>query len=330
MIIANFSPFSGQHCETTATGNLLQHLGVTLSEPMLFGLGEGLGFVYWKQRSMEAPFLGGRSKPDCITRCLAANLQLALDVRETASVRTAWEQVRGRIDSGIPVGLKLDSYYLDYFTQKIHFAAHYVALYGYDSAGAYLVDTRQQGGAVTVPLASLERARNARGPMASKNLAYTLRGPAEPPELAGAIRRAIRQNAAAFLNPPIANLGYRGIEKASRELVAWAGSCADPSGPLRHMALLMERGGTGGALFRNLYRDFLGQSLALVDDPRLERAHARFCQIAPRWTEVARLLQEAAEKGLQPGLTEAAALLQELAGQEKAALEPLLRLEQGD
>ena len=38
-------PFVGQHCETTATGTLLNQLGIELSEPMLFGLGEGLGFV---------------------------------------------------------------------------------------------------------------------------------------------------------------------------------------------------------------------------------------------------------------------------------------------
>jgi hypothetical protein len=42
MIVENFKPFIGQHCETKATGSLLQHLGIRLSEPMLFGLGEGL------------------------------------------------------------------------------------------------------------------------------------------------------------------------------------------------------------------------------------------------------------------------------------------------
>jgi len=35
-----------QHCETTALGVLLRHEGLDLSEPMLFGLGSGLSFVY--------------------------------------------------------------------------------------------------------------------------------------------------------------------------------------------------------------------------------------------------------------------------------------------
>ena len=38
-------PFIGQHCETTATGTLLKQLGIELSEPILCGLGEGIGII---------------------------------------------------------------------------------------------------------------------------------------------------------------------------------------------------------------------------------------------------------------------------------------------
>jgi len=53
-------PFVGQHCETTATGTLLKQLGIELSEPMLFGLGEGLGFIIWNMKTMEYPFGNGK------------------------------------------------------------------------------------------------------------------------------------------------------------------------------------------------------------------------------------------------------------------------------
>ncbi len=39
MIIENFKPFFGKHCEATAIGNLLQHGGLTLSEPMFLASG---------------------------------------------------------------------------------------------------------------------------------------------------------------------------------------------------------------------------------------------------------------------------------------------------
>ena len=45
-IIENSDPFAGQHCETTASWTSLSQLNIELSEPMLFGLGEGLGFIF--------------------------------------------------------------------------------------------------------------------------------------------------------------------------------------------------------------------------------------------------------------------------------------------
>ncbi|GAB2541717.1 hypothetical protein JOD18_003134 [Gracilibacillus alcaliphilus] len=122
---------------------------------------------------MDFPFLGGRVKPDLLTRNIVNNLNLQMEVKETSSLKKARENVKQNIDKGIVVGLKLDSYYLDYFTNKVHFAGHYVAMYGYDDSFAYLVDTKQQGGTVKTSLENLALARSAKGPMSSKNLSYT-------------------------------------------------------------------------------------------------------------------------------------------------------------
>lgn len=53
MIIQDFKSFVGQHCETTATGTLLNHIDIELSEPMLFGIGEGLNFIYWNAKNIR-------------------------------------------------------------------------------------------------------------------------------------------------------------------------------------------------------------------------------------------------------------------------------------
>jgi len=176
MKVENFEPFVGQHCETTATGTLLKHLGLELSEPMLFGLGEGLGFIFWNSKQMAMPFLGGRIKPDLLTENICRNLDLELQVSETTSVKKAWESVISILEKNQPVGLKLDCYHLEYFSNKIHFAGHYAALYGYDDTHAYLVDTQQQGGEVQTTLENLALARSERGPMSSRNLSYSISG----------------------------------------------------------------------------------------------------------------------------------------------------------
>lgn len=323
MIIEKVAFPAGQHCETSTLGALLRHEGLELSEPMLFGLGEGLGFVYWDAKSMDFPFLGGRTKPTTITRTVADRLGLTLRIQETASPRKAWQNVAAAIAAGRPVGLQLDCYHLDYFTTKVHFGAHFAAMYGYDDTHAYLIDTVQQGGAVRTTLASLARARDERGPMTARNLSYTIAGPTRRPDLGDAIRTAIRNNAHAFLNPPIANLGHRGIDKAARQVARWLDRSSEPSHDLPLAATLMERGGTGGALFRAMYRDFLAECATIVDDDNVRLGHQLYAEIAPLWTEVSQHITAAGETGDPDRLARASAILTELADRERHAMRTL-------
>ncbi|MFH8659752.1 BtrH N-terminal domain-containing protein [Streptomyces afghaniensis] len=324
--VKGIDPRGTQHCETSALGVLLRHQGLDLSEPMLFGLGAGLSFIYWDSKNLDFPFLGGRVKPFELTRNLAAGLGLELVVQETGSARKAWENVATAIDAGRPVGLQLDSYHLDYFTSKVHFGGHVVALYGYDEHDAHLVDTDQQGGAVSTSLGSLARARAARGPMTARHRSFTLTAAGKVPSLESRIIPAIIECAGAFLDPPIANLGHRGIEKAGKLVPGWLQRTDDPRRDLPQAALLMEKAGTGGALFRNLYRDFLAECTQMVDSSRLRTGHRLYSEAAGLWTDVAALITNAGESGDEQCLVEAGAVLADIARIEREAMEALSRL----
>ncbi|MBG0815681.1 BtrH N-terminal domain-containing protein [Planomonospora sp. ID82291] len=314
------------HCETTTLGVLLRHEGLDLSEPMLFGLGSGLSFVYWDGGGMAVPFLGGRVKPFALTRNLAARLELTLTVEETASPRKAWRNAADPVDAGRPVGLQLDCYHLDYFRTKVHFGGHVVAMYGYDEHDAHLVDTGGQGGAVRTSRASLALARAERGPMTARNRSFTLALPAHPICWQEQIVPAVRDCAEAFLAAPIANLGHRGIEKAGRQVPGWLLRAGDPRRDLPQTALLMERGGTGGALFRALYRDFLAECAELIDDGGLRTGHRLYAEAAVLWTEVSALIAKAGESGDAGHLERAGAVLGELSRIEEEAMRVLRRL----
>ncbi len=325
MIIENFKPFNGQHCETTTTGSLLKHLGVEYSEPMLFGLGEGLGFIFWNMKTMDFPFMGGRIKQDTLTENIARNLNLKLEVQETASIKKAWENVKICIDSKIPVGLKLDCYYLDYFTTKFHFAGHYVAMYGYDNDFAYVADAALQGCGKT-SLKSIELARNEKGPMSSKNLSYTIQSNGKSNNLKATIFKAIKNNANDYLNPPITNIGYKGILKASKEIIKWFENSKNIENEFSTSAMLMEEAGTGGALFRNLYRDFLKESAELTENEILQNAYTLFVEIANYWNQVSRLFEETSKTKDIRHIEKASKLLVEISHKEKTAMELLLTI----
>ncbi|MCK5461009.1 BtrH N-terminal domain-containing protein [Candidatus Gracilibacteria bacterium] len=325
-IIKDFKLFIGQHCETTATGSLLNQIGMEFSEPMLFGLGEGLGFIFWNMKIMDFPFIGGRIKPDILTQNITKNLNLKLEVNETSSVKKAWEIVKNNIDNNIATALKLDCYYLDYFTNKIHFAGHYVAMYGYDDKFAYLIDTKQQGGKVKTALKNLELARNEKGSMSSRNLSYTISNTKKNYDLKKAIVIAIKNNAKDYLNPPIKNIGYKGVLKTSEEIKKWFKNTKDIEGDFKTTAMLMEKAGTGGALFRNLYRDFLKESYNLLKIEKIKEAHKMFSEIAILWTRVSSLFEKTAETKNIKYINKASEILIDLAKKEKTAMELLLKM----
>ena len=331
-IIDGVTTVGGAHCETTAFGVLLSHAGIDLSEPMLFGLGSGLSFIYWDSKQQGLPFLGGRVKPFVLTQNLTQRLGLELHVHETTSARRAWEQVRSSIDQGNPVGLQLDSHDLEYFGSRVHFAGHVVAMYGYDAERAHLVDTAQQGGAVTTSLESLARARAARGPMSARHRSFTVKAAAntDAGHLIPAIIPAITACAEDFLAPPIANIGNRGIRTAAKRVKSWFDRVEDPSRDLAVIATLMERAGTGGALFRNLYRDFLTECQRLLEGEPvadvIEQGRNLFAESALLWTSVAELIEKAGAMGSPDHLARASQLLDDIATIETSAMTALSAL----
>ena len=289
---------------------------------MLFGIGAGLGFIYWKMKTMPLPFLGGRTKT--LGRNICDNLGIEMQEKETASLAKAWTNVAEYIDNGTPVALQLDCFHLDYFTKKIHFAGHHVAMYGYDATDAYLVDTRPQGSMVTTSLESLAKARSEKGPMAAKNRSVTVTFNPVDIDIESAIVRAICLNADEYLNPPIKNLGYKGILKTSGEISKWFSTSKNLKNDFTHAAMMMEKAGTGGALFRNLYRDFLGQADELLGRQCLREGCERFSEIAAKWTEVSALLLQVADTESAERLTAASELLGELSDLERVAMQGLL------
>jgi hypothetical protein len=319
MKIEKIKPFDGQHCETTATGTLLRQLDIELSEPMLFGIGEGLGFIFWNMKTMDFPFISGRVKTELLTQNIAKNLNMELTVKETSSVQKAWYNVKELIDNGQVVGLKLDCFHLQYFSRPFHFAA----IYGYNNENAFLVDTKQQGGQVKTSLKSLALARAEKGPMSSKNLYYTLSKTDKKFDLKISIIKAIRNNANDYLNPPITNIGYKGILKTSSEIIKWFKTSKNIENDFKTSAMMMEKAGTGGALFRNLYRDFLKESYVLLKLDKLKSGHEEFIEIAELWTSVSKLFEKVSQTKDFKYIQQASDILKTISDKKKKTMEML-------
>lgn len=88
------------------------------------------------------------------------------------------------------------------------------------------------------------------------------------------------------------------------------------------------RAGTGGALFRNLYRDFLTEAADLVPSKAnsITKARDEVARSAELWTSVACLLDHCAADGRARHLVEAALLCQPIAEHEVSAMQSLSQL----
>ena len=145
---------------------------------------------------------------------------------------------------------------------------------------------------------------------------------------------AITECAEAFLAQPIANLGNRGIRTAAKRILTWFDRVDKPDRDLPVIATLMERAGTGGALFRNLYRDFLTECHALLEHSQqesrnsdlVERGRDLFAESALLWTQAATLIERAGLAGSPEQLAEASLVLADIAAIETSAMTTLRSL----
>jgi hypothetical protein len=276
-------------------------------------------------KSLPLPFLGGRTRPFALTQALCRNLGLECKARESSSKAAAWKTLATDLEAA-PVGLQVDCFYLPYFSQPIHFAGHFVAAYRIEGEQVLLVDTEPQGSLQRAPRPALEAARFARGPMSAKARSWTIKARRPTLKLAPAIRKAIRANARTYLSPPFSGASHLGIAKLAKSLPRWRSLPKKPA-DFALASLLMEKAGTGGAMFRNFYRDFLREARQHLPGARatLDTAHALFAESATAWGDVARLVGAAA-RGSDAPLLEAATRCHRIAALELEAMRTLAKI----
>jgi len=271
---------------------------------MIFGLGSGLGFVYWHSKRGDMvllpayPFVGGRARD--LYKNLCSNLGVSVKVNKTSSKTRAYKALKELISKDIPVMITVDMPQLKYLglPAQAHFGGHCVVVAGLDEDKgiAYIADTMFKG-LQTATLKELEEARSSTfKPFPPENKWVTFEFPNKLTPVEVAIRNAINKTAEGMLYPPIKNLGVKGINHFANEIVKWTKLFPPENEPLRQLYemsyIMMEEDGTGGGLFRYLYSRFLKEASELLNNKELADLSQRFHQIGQKWTTIAKLIRE--------------------------------------
>jgi len=301
---------------------------------MIFGLGGGLGFIYWSRKApslvSEWPFIGGRARD--LDKTLCANLGVTVKVHKTASRAKAYESLKELIRQDIPVMIHVDMPQLKYqgLPEQAHFGAHVVVVAGLDEDKgiAYIADTMFKG-LQTATLKELEAARSSKfKPFPPENKWFTFEFPSKLTPVKDAIRNAVLRTSRSMLYPPIKNLGVKGIYRFAGEIVNWPKLWAPQNGLFRQLYevqyIMMEEDGTGGGLFRLLHSRFLKEAGELLSNRQLIDLSQSYLTIAGKWTKVAKLIKEM--PGNPAGVHEARKTLLEIAKEETEALSSLAKI----
>jgi hypothetical protein len=109
------------------------------------------------------------------------------------------------------------------------------------------------------------------------------------------IRSAIRQTIEFQLNPPIKNLGVKGMRLTSKELLKWPDFFKeyDLRMNLFSLYIFIEIGGTGGGCFRYMYSRFLKESAEILKDDRLMISSEKMEKSGKLFSEIGMMFKEA-------------------------------------
>ncbi|MFX1297772.1 MAG: BtrH N-terminal domain-containing protein [Promethearchaeota archaeon] len=298
LMIKDFNHISGNNCQLSSLRKVLAYHNLELSENMLLGIASGIGFIYWAMKLMPTPFVGGLNGKD-IT--LFENILLRLGgtakLLKTGSLKVSYKQFKDYLRQGEPLLSFVDMAYLTYFygdnssypMDKNHFGGHTMVVYGLDEPKniVYVSDHFQRSTTLTIQQ-YMDAHSSKHVPFAAKNRKLQFTFPNELPDLEPIIIEAIKENSSVMINPPIRNLGLKGMLKFKDMVATWPKIY---KGENLLLSLIMtfiynQTGGTGGAMFRNMYTEFLSEAYELTENDILKEATNIYRQAAAAWDNV--------------------------------------------
>lgn len=289
-----FTHLQAAHCENGVTTNLLTLAGVNnLTEPLVFGIGSGLFFIYIPFLKVnKGPAFAYRTMPGLIFKRTCKALDIPV-VRKKFSSREKAQQVLDEcIREGRPVGVQVGVYFLTYFPKeyRFHFNAHNLIVYGKEGDD-YLISDPVMETVTKLTTYELERVRFAKGAMAPRGQLYYAKESPEitPDKIKDAIRKGIKRNVRDMLHIPGPIAGVAGIKYTANRIRKWKDKLGLPTAQLylAQLVRMQEEIGTGGGGFRYIYAAFLQQSHAYHPIDELLEISKEFTKAGDLWRSAA-------------------------------------------
>lgn len=292
----DFEHKQAAHCENGVTMSLLQNAGIhQITEPLAFGIGAGLFFVYIPLLKInKGPAIAFRTLPGLVFKRTCNALDIPVIRKTFGSKQKAESFLNECLAKGKPVGCQVGVYYLPYFPKeyRFHFNAHNLIVYGKEDDN-YLISDPVMETVTTLTSYELERVRFAKGALAPNGQLYY---PNPKPntivtdeQMRTAIKNGIKKNIFNMLHIPGPIAGIKGIQFTANKIKKWRDKLGlkDAGLYLAQLVRMQEEIGTGGGGFRYIYGAFLQQAHAYHPDDQLLEISKTFTQSGDLWRTAA-------------------------------------------
>lgn len=278
------------HCENGVISNLMNHQGVKVSEPLVFGIGAGLFFVYLPFLKVNfAPGFSYRPMPGYIFRRFAKQLGIKVIHQKFSSTTEAQKILDQKLQEGIPVGLQVGVYNLTYFPDeyRFHFNAHNLVVYGKENE-RYLISDPVMDDVTSLTEKELEKVRFAQGALPPKGHLYYLESVPTQYDWEKAIKKGIKKTCNDML-APVPIIGVNAMKWVAKSIKKWPKKIGvkKTNHYLGQLIRMQEEIGTGGGGFRFIYAAFLEEASQILNNPKLKELSKEMTEIGDEWRDFA-------------------------------------------
>jgi hypothetical protein len=279
------------HCESGTIAALLNHHGLSVTEPMVFGISSGIFFAYIKPPMMDFPMFVTRSMPGQIRSKFAQRTGVKFRATKFRSPKEAERELDRVLDQNQPVAVQADLFYMDYFPSwfRVHINVHFINVIGREG-NKYIISDSYHPEIAELDRETLLKGRFAGGSMAPKGFMFYPVHIPENIDLQKTVREGIKSATFNMLKIPLPFLGVKGIRRFADKIFEWPGYARDIdqlTDKIYKIFILLEEQGTGGGGFRFMYASFLQEAARILDNPRLDVLSKEIMEIGDGWREIA-------------------------------------------
>jgi len=293
--VKGYKQFGGKHAETAAIKNVINHHGLNLSEDLVFGLSGGVSFVYWQMKCMPSPIQAMKyaNSRETAVAALARRIGCKAVVKESGSDNRAKKLLIDIVEEGRPAICWGDASFLPHLASPGEwrsapsvFVVHEV---GIDEGQVSIADRGKYP--INISMEQLVKARGSKlRPYPPKNRIVDLILPEsiDNEVLIDGIYDSVAVSHDIMVNPPIKNLGLKGIKKWADLAAKWPKLFPGKSlfGCLHQIMVFAETSGTGGGGFRKMYAGFMKEAAKITGVEQFKEVSKKFMKSAKSFEDI--------------------------------------------